>query len=85
MTRSAAAAMRTCGIGSPPGEVHMSTRAGRLLSAANVSGATNRAAASVRITSTSAPACTSLLHRSAALYAAIPPVTPSKTRLPASR
>ncbi len=90
-TKSAALAIFTCGMGSPPCPppcpppcgVHISTRAARPLRAAKVSGPTNRAAASVRTTSTSAPACTNLLHRSAALYAAMPPVTPRITFLPA--
>src|SRR5574342_971261 len=41
----------------------------------------NFVAALVRITSTSAPACVSWEARSAALYAAIEPVTPSRMRL----
>ena len=57
----------------------------RPLSAAKVSGAMNCVAASVMITSTCAPACTSLLHRSAALYAAMPPVTPNSTCLPVNK
>ena len=43
----------------------------------NITGPTNFVADSVRITSTSAPACVNLLARSAILYAAIPPQTPS--------
>src|SRR5436853_6661754 len=42
----------------------------------------NRCAASVRMTSTSAPACTSVLHNCAALKQAIEPLTPSTTRWP---
>ena len=67
MTRSAAAAMRTWGIGSPPGEAHISTRAGRLLSAAKVSGATNSQAWRVMTTWTTAPALTSRRSSSTAL------------------
>ncbi len=52
-------------------------------SARIVSGVMNWHAASVMTTRTCAPALTSNRHSSAALYAAIPPVTPSTTFLPA--
>src|SRR5581483_10056895 len=57
---------------------------GRPDSAAKVSGPTNRAAAPVITTWTSAPAPLSRRVRKQALYAATPPVTPSSTRRPAS-
>src|SRR5919201_3591202 len=53
---------------------------GRPDSAANVSAPTNRWADGVMTTWTSAPHCVSNRRRWAALYAAIPPVTPSRTR-----
>ena len=58
---------------------HIEVRTGYPLSASNVLGATNWVAASVMTTETSTPALTRKLVRVAALKAAIPPATPSKT------
>src|SRR5918992_138452 len=79
---SASRASRTCR--TSPGRSHSDVWAGFPVSAANVSGPMNRVAASVRTTDTSAPAALSKRATSAALYAAIPPETPSTTRRPAS-
>ena len=61
-------------------DCHRSVRTGRPDSAWNVVGVTKRVAASVITTSTSTPAFTNRRVSSAALYAAMPPVTPSTTR-----
>ena len=60
------------------------TVTGRCVSASNVVGPTNSDAPDVITTSTCAPLCTNLLARSAALNAAMLPVTPNTTFLPAS-
>src|SRR4029077_15431086 len=54
--------------------------AGSDASAENVSGPMNRCASSVRTGATWTPASTRRRHTSTALYAAIPPQTPSTTR-----
>src|SRR5581483_565283 len=64
----------------PLPEFHRSVRTGRPESACNVSGAMNWHAAGVITTSTVMPACTNRRVSSAALYAAMPPVSPSTTR-----
>src|SRR5437588_5284295 len=81
-TTSASCAMRTCRTLS--GSSNTSVRTGLPESAANVASPTNLVAPAVITTCTSAPAWRSLLVRMAALYAAIPPVTPRRTRLPDS-
>ncbi len=58
-----------------------SVSTGRPDSAWNVVGVTKRVAASVITTSTATPALTNRRVNSAALYAAMPPVTPSTTRV----
>ena len=62
------------------GASNMSVNTGRWVRAAKVTVEMRRAALSVRMTSTMAPCCVSFDARSAALYAAMPPVTPSTTR-----
>src|SRR5690606_36876048 len=64
--------------------LNMSTTTSRPLSDWKVNGAMKRVAAAVMITSTSAPAWRSLLQRSAALNAAMLPVTPSAIWRPES-
>ena len=64
---SAARASATCSSASSDCGSYMSVNTGRPVRARNVSGEMNFCAASVRITSTSASACVSLLARSAAL------------------
>ncbi len=59
---------------------HRSVNTGRPESAWNVTAVTKCVAASVMTTSTTMPALTSRRVSSAALYAAMPPVTPSTTR-----
>src|SRR3990172_7777125 len=63
---------------------NMSVTTGRWVSAWKERGATKRVAASVMMTSTFAPAFTSWLARSTALYAAMQPVIPSTMFLLAS-
>src|SRR5688500_16144806 len=58
--------------------------AGSLASAEKGRAPTNRVASFVRTGETKAPASTIRLHTSTALYAAIPPETPSTTRRPDS-
>src|SRR5205085_6525423 len=64
------------------GSSKTSVRASLPDSAANVASPTNFVAPRVITICTSAPAWRSLLVRMAALYAAMPPVTPRRTRLP---
>ena len=77
--RSARRARATCSTPSYVAGSNMSVYTGRPVSDRNVNGVRNCRAACVRTTSTRAPACTSLLVRSAALYAAMLPVTPRTT------
>src|SRR5688572_25836250 len=79
---SASRARRTCR--TSPDRSHSEVWAGSPVSAENVSGPMNRVAFSVRMTATSAPAAFRRRATRAALYAAIPPETPSNTRRPAS-
>ena len=65
--------------------VHKLVKTGEPVTASKLFGPTNRQAFSVITVLTPAPAAVSLLARSTALYAAIPPLTPSRTLSPSSR
>ena len=80
-TASAARPRCVCGMGS--GLSHRLVRAGSALRAENVRGATKRWAPSDRTGLTAAPASDRRRSTSTALYAAIPPHTPSTMRRPA--
>ena len=82
MTRSAACPRRVCGIGVGPS--HSSVCTGSLASALSVVRPRKCSAPRVITGTTWAPASISRRHTSTALYAAIPPVTPSTMRDPAS-
>src|SRR5687767_4936098 len=73
-----------CFTSARPFRSNVSTRTGFLLTVCNARGATNCVAFGVITTSTRAPRFTSARTISGALYAAIPPDTPSSTRLPLS-
>ena len=71
-----------CPIASFTRSSHRSVHTGCPESACSVTGVMKRVAASVIAMRTSAPAFTSRRVSSAALYAAMPPVMPSRIRLP---
>ena len=77
----AACASATCSIASGESGSNRSVSTGRWVMLRKVSGVTNRVAEYVMSTSTFAPPWVSLLARSAALYAAMLPLTPRSTRL----
>jgi hypothetical protein len=82
--RSAASATWMCPIVASSVRLNRSVNTGRPLRAWNVSAPTNSVARAVMQTCTVAPALMSRRTSSAALYAAMPPATPTTTRLPAS-
>ena len=84
-SRSASSASRMCPISASCAASKRSSATGAPDSVCSVSGAMNLVAASVITTRTVAPALTNRRQSSAALYAAIPPVTPRTIRLPATR
>ena len=81
-SRSAACASATCSMASGEPGSNRSVSTGRWVTLRKVRGVTNRVAEYVMSTSTAAPPCVSLLARSAALYAAMLPLTPRRMRLP---
>ena len=83
-TTSARSATATCSIESSDEGSKRSVSTGRWVMLRNASGVANLVALSVISTSTSAPAWTSLLARSTALWQAMLPVTPRATCLPSS-